>query len=119
MVVVLAKTAGCDPVTWATEKKRLASHFSAAEGVTSLSVQIYDGVSTPDVDDPVECLSGTDHIVEKLFGLEVRVCIPRWLIDSADCFGSRPQFLLVSCTLVQKRVCVRACLRVCVCWISV
>ena len=90
MVVVLAKTAGCNPVTWAAEKKRVASHFSPKEGVTSLFVQIYDGVSTPDVDDPVECLGGTDHIVEKLFGLEVRARTPSWLIDSADWFGSSP-----------------------------
>ena len=34
--------------------------------VTSLFLQIYDGVSAPNPDEPVELLAGSDHIVEEL-----------------------------------------------------
>jgi tRNA (uracil-5-)-methyltransferase len=75
MVMITVTTSRLDAGQWEEEKERLIKEVGPL--VSSLFIQIYDGVSTAPPDHPVLHLAGKDHIIEELFGLKVSNHITR------------------------------------------
>jgi len=72
MAVVLVATSTVESAAWVQEKARLADSLGPL--VSELFVQVYNGVSAPEPDDPVELIKGSQgYVTETLFGLKFRI----------------------------------------------
>lgn len=80
MAMITVTTSRIDASQWEEEKARLVTELSLI--VTSLFIQVYDGVSAAPPDHPVLHLAGKDHIIEELFGLKVTPTPPFYTCET-------------------------------------